>query len=126
MEGADDPPDYQAVAGRWQVEANGFGALSRSILTVQVDNGVLSATLEDDRDGEIEVHALRFDGFRLSYDYQTPAAQRHWGKSPSETMTAWLRVDGDVLQGVVSGEFGPETSYDFAVKGWKLDNPASG
>lgn len=124
--GADKAPDYKVVAGRWQVEANGFGMISRSVLTVKVDRGVPVATLKDEQDGEIEVTAIRFDGDRLSYDYRTPPSQRLWGKSPSNTMTTWLRVDDGVLEGVVSGEVGPETSYDFVVRGWKLDDPDSG
>jgi enterochelin esterase family protein len=123
--GADAPPDYTTIAGRWQVEANAFGMISRSVLTIEVRDEALAATLEDEQEGALEVIAIRFDGHRLSYDYRTPPAQRKWGKTPSDTMTTWLSVDDGKLAGVVSGEIGPETSYDYAVKGQKVDDSAS-
>ncbi len=116
---AGDAPDFDRVIGQWQVTANAFGMVSNSVLTVDLRDGALVATLHDEDENEIEVTAIRFENGILSYDYLPPPSQVNWGKEPNRLMTTWLKVKGNVLEGALSGESSAETTYDFSVKGTK-------
>jgi len=117
VKGFDDPPALDAPVGRWDVVINAFGVVRRNTLTVALQGGELTATLNDERDGEVEVTAVSFGDGILSYEYATPKSQLAWGKEPNEVMTAWLRVTGNTLDGALSSGDSSQTQYDFSIKG---------
>ena len=58
-------PNLAAVTGRWRVDANRFGMRSEGELIISFANGQLTATLRDDKEGDIKVSDVHFDGYRL-------------------------------------------------------------
>jgi len=119
VKGAGDPPDLDAVTGRWDIVINAFGHVRRNELTVAVKDGTLIAKLNDEKDGAVAVTAIRFDDDILSYEYITPPCQFGWGKEPPKTMIAWLKVAENTLEGALSNvnEDHSQTHYDYSVKG---------
>jgi hypothetical protein len=127
VKGAGDAPDLDAVIGQWDVTTNMLGEVTHSLLTVTAQDGVLSATLTDKKDREIEVTAISFEDDVLSYEYRLP--QSEWskekaskdkesmGKESASTMTTWLKVNGNTFEGAVSP--GEKSEIDFSVKGRK-------
>ena len=116
-------PNLAAVTGRWRVDANGFGMRSEGELTISLANDQLTATLRDDKEGDIKVSDVHFDGYRLGFDYKTPPSQKLWGKEISDHMTVWaaLSDDGNGFEGFVSGVIGKETSYDHKIRGARIN-----
>jgi hypothetical protein len=119
VKGADDAPVYDAVVGEWDVVTNVLGEVSRSVLTVSAQDGALTAKLEDDEDGEIEVKTISFEDDILSYEYMPPQSQMSWGKGSNGTMKAWLKVTGNTFEGALSSGAKSQTQIDFSVKGRK-------
>ena len=117
VKGFDDPPALDAVIGQWDVVINAFGEVRRNELIVAAKGGVLTATLNDEKDGEVEVTAISLKDDILRYEYTTPRSQLVWGKEPNKVMTAWLRVTGDTIDGALSGDDSAQTQYDFRVRG---------
>ena len=116
-------PNLAAVTGRWRVDANGLGMRSEGELTISLANDQLTATLRDDKEGDINVSNVHFDGYRLGFDYKTPPSQKLWGKEISDHMTVWaaLSDDGNGFEGFVSGVIGKETSYDHKIRGARIN-----
>lgn len=116
-------PNLAAVTGRWRIDANGFGMHSRGDLTISLANNALTATLKDDKEGDIKVTDVRFDGYRVEFDYETPPSQKRWGKEISDQMTVWaaLSDDGNSFEGFVSGAVGKETSYDHKIRAERVE-----
>lgn len=117
VKGAGDPPDYDAVVGRWDLVINAFGHVRRNELILTNSGGTLTARLNDEKDGEVEVTAVSLDEDILSYEYTTPPSQRNWGKPPTNVARAWLRITGDTIDGALSCGDSTETQYDFKVRG---------
>ena len=121
--GVTTEPDLAAVTGRWRLDANGFGMRSQGELTISLANKTLTATLKDDKEGDIEVTDVRFDGYRVGFDYETPPSQKQWGKEISDQMTVWAALSdhGNRLEGYVSGAVGKETSYDHKISAERVE-----
>ncbi len=110
-------PAYDQVVGQWNMVTNLFGHELTSTLTVSLDGDTLSATLKDEKDGELEVTDITFDGGALQYRYIPPPTQENWGKGTISIMVALLRVHGGSLRGTLSGFGDGETSYDYDLTG---------
>jgi hypothetical protein len=92
------------------------------VLTVTEQGGALSATLTDEKDGEIEVTAISFKDDILSYEYRSPQSELSKEKESKEkesasTMATWLKVNGKTLKGAVCPA--EKSEIDFSVKGRK-------
>ena len=96
---------------------------SQGELNISLASDVLTATLKDDKEGDIEVTDVRFDGYRVGFDYATPPSQKQWGKEISDQMTVWaaLSDDGSRFEGFVSGAIGKETSYDHKISAERVE-----
>jgi hypothetical protein len=89
---AGDVPDLDAVIGRWDVNTNTLGEGTHSVLTVTEQGGALSATLTDEKDGQIEVTAISFKDDILSYEYRRPLSE--WSKEKaSKDKEEWSEKD---------------------------------
>jgi len=119
VKGFDDGPVLDAVIGQWDLVINAFGEVRHNELTVAAQGGALTAKLNDERDGEVEVTAISYEDDILSYEYVTPQSQLSWDKEPSDAMLAWLKVTGNTLEGALSGGENSPTLYDFSVRGQK-------
>ena len=129
VKGAGDAPDLDAVIGQWDVTTNTLGEVTHSVLTVTEQGGALSATLTDEKDGEIEVRAISFKDDILSYEYGAPQSELSEKKESKEkeskdkdsasTMTTWLKVNGNTFKGALSPA--EKSEIDFSVKGRKRD-----
>jgi enterochelin esterase-like enzyme len=117
VKGAGDPPDLDAVIGQWDVVINAFGGPRRNQLTVAAKSNDLAITLNDEKDGEVEVTSIHFEDNILSYQYATPPSQSGWGKGSMQVMKAWLRVKGNTMEGALTSGSDAETYYDFLVTG---------
>jgi enterochelin esterase family protein len=117
VKGAGDAPVLDAVVGQWDVVINAFSGPRRNELTVVAKGDDLAVTLNDEKDGEIEVTSIRFEDDILSYEYATPPSQLGWGKGSMEVMKAWLRVKGNTMEGALTSGSDAETYYDFLVTG---------
>jgi enterochelin esterase-like enzyme len=111
------PTDYDQVVGEWHMDVNFYGNKYSSVLTVNLDGDALSATLHDEKEGELQVTDISFDGGSLRYDHVPSPAQANWGKGAVSSMLALLRVDGNTMTGTLSGRSNGETSYDYALTG---------
>jgi hypothetical protein len=109
--------------------------LAKSLTACQ--GGALSATLTDEKDGEIEVTTISFKDDILSYEYRP--TQSEWSeekaskdkeskgkeskdkeskdKDSASTMTTWLKVNGNTFKGALSPA--EKSEIDFSVKGRK-------
>ena len=116
--------DFDAVVGEWDVATYVGTPVWRSVLTVAVRDGGLAATLRGDDGEEYPVIAISFDDDVLTYEYEAPRAQLEWGKGTSQpTMTAWLKVAGDTLRGVLASSLGDEA--DFRTEGRRRNAAAN-
>ena len=134
VKAAGEPADLDAVAGQWDVETNMFGKIRHSVLTVTGHDGVLTATLNDDGKGEIEVTAISFEDGILSYEFVAPRSLR-WlaatkdteskkaeskdaeskGSGSKRTLVTWLQVREDTFRGALSG--GIDSELDLPIAG---------
>jgi enterochelin esterase family protein len=129
VKGAGEAPALDAVTGEWDVETNVFGEVRHGVLTVAAQDGALSATLDDERDGEMEVTAVSFEDGILSYGFVAPPSLS-WLTSLKDTeskdteskstgsegtLITWLKVSGDSFAGALSG--GTDTELDLPIKG---------
>ena len=119
VKGARVAASLDAVVGQWDVVTNVMGEDRHSVLSVAEKEGVLTATLNDEEDGEIEVTAIRFEDGILRYKYVAPPSQMSWAQvkgdeASSSTLIAWLKVTGATFEGALSGE---ENPFDYGVKG---------
>jgi enterochelin esterase family protein len=129
VKGAGEATALEAVTGRWDVETNIFGNNRHDVLTIAEQDGVLTATLEDDDGGEIEVISAGFEDGILSYEFVAPRSLR-WlagskktddeGSEAQRTLITWLQVTGDTFKGALSG--GIESELDLPITGQR--NPA--
>lgn len=119
VKGFGDAPVLDPVIGRWDLVINAFGEVRHNELTVAAQGGALTAKLNDEKDGEVEVTAISFEDDILSYEYKTPQSQLNWGKEPNDAMTAWLKVTGNTIEGALSSGDNSQTQYDFPVRGQK-------
>ena len=113
--GAGAPAALDEVVGEWEIATNAHGAVRTSVLHVSARDGALAATLDDDVDGRIEITAITFEDGILSYQYTSPPSQMSWLKGAPGTITAWLKVAGNTLDGAVGGGTAP--AFDLSVKG---------
>jgi hypothetical protein len=124
VKGAGEAAALSAVTGQWDVATNVFGQVRQSVLTVSEQDGALTATLNDGKDGEIEVTAIGFDDGILSYEFAAPRSLR-WlagskskdskGKESKGTLITWLQVTGDTFKGALSG--GTDSELDLSITG---------
>ena len=131
VKGVDDAPDLDAVIGEWNVVTNVVGRVSHSVLTIDERGGALTAKLNDEEDGELEVTTISFEDGILSYEYVVPKSQLSGGKeskgeeSKAEgskgkgAMMTWLKVTGNTFEGALSLGAVSQTEIDFSVKGRK-------
>ncbi len=117
VKGAGDPPDLGAVIGKWDIVISAFDGPHRNELTVAASGDDLAVTLNDEKDGEVEVTSVRFEDDILSYQYATPPSQLGWGKGSMAVMKAWMRVRGNELDGALTRGADAETHQDFLVTG---------
>ena len=111
------PVDFGRVVGEWDVVTNVVGFVWRSRLTVAAENGALSATLDGDGEGELEVTTISFEDDVLRYEYLTPPSQRQWGKGTTErTMKAWVKVAGDAFRGALASGSVIEADYSLMAR----------
>ena len=118
------PAALSAVTGRWDVATNVFGKISQTMLTIAEQDGALTATLEDEDGGEIEVTAISFEDGILSYEFVAPKSLR-WlagskktdgeGSKAIRTLVTWLQVREDTFNGALSG--GIESELDLPISG---------
>lgn len=107
---------FDAVAGEWDIATYVGSPVWRSLLTVAVEDGALTATLTGEDGDTYEVTAIGFEDDVLSYEYMAPEWQLKWGKGSSKpTMAAWLKVEGDTLRGVLTD--GTEVEADYRTEG---------
>ena len=118
-----------AVVGRWNIVTNVLGKDRHSALTISRQGDALAAKLDDDEDGEIEIAAINFGDSILTYEYEPPPeSDLNWAKlkggdkESSVTLSAWLKVAGDTLEGALS-TLG-EMAFDYAVKGKRSSKAA--
>jgi hypothetical protein len=109
--------DHDEVLGQWNMVTNLFGHKLNSVLSVTRDGDALCATLQDEKDGELEVTDITLDAGTLTYRYIPPTSQTNWGKGTTSSMIALLRVKGGTMTGTLSGLSDGETSYDYALTG---------
>ena len=103
---------FDSVVGEWDVATHVGTPVWRSVLTIAVEGGSLTATLEGESGAEYAVTAISFKDDVLSYEYQAPRAQREWGKGTSKpTMAAWLKVSGDTFRGALASDLEDEADY---------------
>ena len=110
-------PNYDQVTGQWSMVTNFFGLELNSTLNVSLEGDTLTATLQDEKDGELEVTNFTFEGGAVTYHYIPPTSQASWGKGTSTSMIALLRIKNDILTGTVSGLSDGETLYDHGLTG---------
>ncbi len=115
VERAGEPADLAAATGEWDVTVRVQGEFRHAVLTVSEHGGALAATLDDEKDGEIDVETIRYEDGVLSYEYEAPESQSNWGKGSVGKLSAWLQVRGDTLRGALSTDTAPEG--DFSVEG---------
>jgi len=119
VKGAGDPTALGAVMGQWDVVTHMGGGTSRSVLTLAEQGETLTATLTDDKDGELDVIAVSFEDDILSYEYLAPQSPLGWDEGAKRTMVAWLRVTGDSFEGALSAGADFRIPIDYATKGRK-------
>jgi enterochelin esterase family protein len=129
VKGASDAPDLDVVVGKWDVETNILGHISKSILTIIEQDGKLSATLIDEDDGEMEVSAVSFKDDILSYNYRSPQSESGKEKDTKDkkskdedwlsNMATWLKVKGNTFKGAVCPA--GKSEIDFFVNGRKRE-----
>ena len=106
-------PGAEAVLGEWDVETRAHSEVRRSVLKLAAQEGGLAATLEDEREGALEVKAVKFDDGILHYAYDPPPSQLIWGKGSAGPVTAWLRLaEEGRLEGALSA--GSDPVFDYA------------
>ena len=125
VKGAGVVSSPDAVVGRWDMVTNVLGTDRRGALTIVSNGDALAARLNDEEDGEIEVSAIGFEDGILTYEYDPPPesalnwAKRKGGdKASSDTLTVWLKVAGDTIEGALSSR--DEMAIDHPVKGKRL------
>ena len=96
---------------------NLFGHKLNSVLSITLDGDALCATLQDEKDGELEVTDITFDAGTLTYRYIPPTSQANWGNGTTSSKIALLRVKDGTMTGTLSGLSDGETSYDYALSG---------
>jgi enterochelin esterase family protein len=134
VKGAGEAAALDAVTGQWDVATNLFGKIRHSVLTIAEQDGVLTATLNDDDGGEIEIISIGFEDGILSYEFVAPRSLR-WlaatkdteskkaeskdaeskGSGSKRTLITWLQVTGDTFKGALSG--GTDSELDLSVTG---------
>ncbi|MGI9234716.1 MAG: alpha/beta hydrolase [Woeseiaceae bacterium] len=118
------PVDMDTVTGEWDVVTNVYGYVVESKLAITADDGVLSATLHDATDGELEVTSISFEDNILIVEHTTPPSHFKWiskeGQEGPGTMTAWLKLRSDTLTGALSGGSPSDFEYDFRVTGTRV------
>lgn len=119
VKGAGDALTLDAVIGQWDVVSNIGGAIGHSVLTVTAQGDSLAATLNDKKDGELEVISVSFEDDILSYEYMVPQSPLGWDEGAKRTMVTWLRVTGDTFEGALSAGADFRIPIDYAAKGRK-------
>ena len=139
VKGASDAPDLNLVLGKWEVLANVVGDVKRSILTVIVQDNMLSATLLDEDSGLIPVTAISFANDILSYEYPIPltikeqqskkkqkvktnannnkSGKDKLGKKSQPTMKVWVTINGDTFEGALSMKTASDIEWDHPIQG---------
>lgn len=112
-------PTLETVVGEWRMVVNYFGEERSSVLSIERRAAGLSGSLHDDMDGDVEITAIDFDDEILRYTHASPASQKNWGKSSHQTMTAWLKVSDESLEGVLS--MNEDIPMDMPLQGRRID-----
>lgn len=122
------PVDLSVLAGEWDLVTNVYGYVVASKLEIFVDDGVLSATLDDAKDGELAVKRIEFVDNILTLEHDTPPSHYKWitkeGQQGPGTMTAWLKFRDDSFVGALSSGTPAEFEYDFRVTGTRVTRAA--
>ena len=113
-------PTLETVVGVWNMVVNYFGDERRSVLRIDRRADGLRATLHDEMDGEIEIEEIGFSDEILCYTHESPPSQKNWGKSSHRTMTAWLKVSDEALEGVLS--MNEDIPMDMPLRGRRVDS----
>ena len=104
-----------AVVGTWKILTNVLGVEYRSELIITTDVGELTAVLNDENDGTLDITAVSFKDDVLCFEYMAPKSQMAWGKGSGGTMSMWAKVKDRELEGVLSRD--ADTTMDFSVMG---------
>lgn len=112
-------PSLDTLVGTWELVVNYFGDERSSLLLIDRDADGITATLENDEDGVAEISAIDLDDEILQYTYLSPPSQQSWGKGVHRTMSAWLKVFGDTLEGALT--MNEDIPMDLALRGRRVD-----
>ena len=85
---------------------------------------MLYATLDDAKDGELEVKRIEFNDNILTLEHDTPPSHYKWiskeGQQGPGTMTAWLKFRDDRFVGALSSGKPADFEFDFRVTGTRV------
>ena len=137
VKGASDPSDLNSVVGQWEVQANIVGDVKRSVLTVIVQDNMLSATLLDEDSGLIPVTAISFANDILSYEYPKPLTVKEQQSKKKQkvktkpgnnksgkdklarklppTMKVWVTINDDTFEGALSMNTACDFEWDHPI-----------
>ena len=122
-----------------EVHANVVGDVKRSVLTVIVQDNMLSATLLDEDSGLIPVTAISFANDILSYEYPIPltikeqqskkkqkvktkpsnnkSGKDKLAKKSQPTMKVWVTVHDDTFEGALTMKTASDIEWDHPIRG---------
>ncbi len=114
-------PSFELVEGEWELVVNYFGDERKHLLDIRRRGDDLSATLRNETDGDVEITTINFSDEVLSFEYSTPPSQINWGKGSHRNMIAWLKIDGESLEGALS--MAEDIPMDVSVHGRRVKKP---
>ena len=137
VKGASDTPDLNSVVGQWEVHANIMGDVKRSLLTVKVQDNMLSATLLQEDSGLTPVSAISFANDILSYEYPKPLTIKEQQSKKKQkvktkpgnnksgkdklarklppTMKVWVTINDDTFEGALSMNTACDFEWDHPI-----------
>lgn len=113
-------PAYEEILGEWEMTTNFYGTHSKTSLFISKKNDALLGTIQDEREGEIAIGDITYQGRSLQYSHTPFSFQAKWGKSATRTMLALLRYEKGTLKGTLSGICATDTSYDYTFSGVRI------
>ena len=117
-----DSYQSSSVVGDWEITTNIYGLEVTSKLKITENKGLYSGKIWDEVDGELRVDKVSWDGDVLSIEHEAPMSHFQWmtkeSKGAPDTLSAWLKVHGDLLSGALASEL--NSMYDFRVSGKRL------
>ena len=116
-----------------------MGDVKRSLLTVKVQDNMLSATLLQEDSGLTPVSAISFANDILSYEYPIPltikeqqsekkqkvktkpgndkSRKNKLAKKSQPTMKVWVTINGDTFEGALSTTWPGDLEWDYPIQG---------